>query len=538
MRKGLHIPIYLQVIIFLIISLSLKGQHESINIIPIPETVNYLDGDFKVGNNTKIFYNDNRLKEIADVLKEHFDININNVKYQSSLISTDQNNDIFLRIDTGYCFEGYKLKVTPQGVICEASTTSGIFYAMQTLIQMTTPNRSIVSATIEDSPQFEWRGFMLDVSRHFFGKEIIKQYLDIMARLKMNRFHWHLTDEQAWRVEIRSYPKLSTIGATGSWSDGEAEAQFYTQEDIKEIVEYAHWRHIMVIPEIDMPGHAIAATRAYPEISGGGEGRWKGFTFHPAKEETYEFIDKVLTEIAELFPAPYIHIGADEVHLGNQSWFTDPEIQKFIKDNYLSSEFGIEHYFARRVCEIVNSKGKKMIGWDEIINTGVTPEKAVVMWWRHDRPEELTNALNKGFNVILTPRIPCYFDFVQDDSHKTGRRWNGDFNELHTVYSFPESIEKRIEKHRSLILGLQGNLWTERVKDRSRLEFMIFPRLLAIAEDGWTKYERKDYKNFENRVKAFLPYLDSLKINYFNLFEKNSNPEPWGPDKQDIVSED
>lgn len=537
MKKGKYITVYFRIIIFLIITSSVKGQNGGVNIIPMPETVIYFDGNFRIRNNTGIFYNDNSLKEIANVLKEHFDINKNNVKYKSSSTSTEQDNGIFLRIDTGYCSEGYKLKVTPQQIICEASTPTGIFYAMQSLIQMAAQNKSVASVTIEDSPQFEWRGFMLDVSRHFFGKEVIKQYLDIMARLKMNRFHWHLTDEQAWRIEIKSYPKLTTMGATGSWSDSEAEAQFYTQEDIKDIIEYARRRHIMVIPEIDMPGHAIAATRAYPEISGGGEGRWEGFTFHPAKEETYEFIDKVLTEVAELFPAPYIHIGADEVHFGNQSWFTDPVIQKFIKDNYLSSELGIEHYFVRRVCEIVNNKGKKMIGWDEIINTGVTPEKATVMWWRHDKLEELTNALNKGFNVIMTPRIPCYFDFIQDDSHKIGRRWDGNFNELHTVYSFPGSIESRIIKHRSRILGLQANLWTERVKDKSRLEFMIFPRLLAIAEDGWTRAERKNYKDFENRVKSFMSYFDSLGINYFNPFEKSSSPEPWGPEKQDVVVE-
>ena len=397
--------------------------------------------------------------------------------------------------------------------------------------------QTIAAMSANDSPRYEWRGLMLDESRHFFGKEVVKQLLDVMAYLKMNRFHWHLTDEPGWRIEIKKYPKLTEIGAEGNWHDRNAPGQFYTQDDIREIVAYAMERHILVIPEIDMPGHATAANRAYPELSAGGDGRWKDFTFHPAKESTYNFINDVLTEIVDLFPSPYIHIGGDEVNYGNQVWKTDPEIQQFIKDNDLKDEVGLEQYFVRRVCDMVNSKGRIMIGWDEIISSGVSPDKAIVMWWRHDKPDQLVAALEKGFNVILTPRIPCYFDFVQNDSHRIGRRWGGEFNDLQTVYNFPESISSLIENHSGQIMGIQANLWTERIADVKRLYFMLFPRLAAIAEDAWINPELKDYSRFERNLKSFLQYLDSKGINYFNPFDPDSTPEPWGPDKADIIAE-
>lgn len=523
-------------IIALTLPLPTKGQQKDIPIIPKPQSVISKGDVFKLKNNTTILFSKEELKETALYAQTELGLKSKNVKPHTK--ETYPTNSIVLSlVDTIYKEEGYKLDITPTNIYCTASTKNGIFYAIQSLLQLIDSDKKVSCLTIEDFPQYAWRGFMLDEARHFFGKETVKQYLDLMARLKFNRFHWHLTDEEGWRIEIKSYPRLTTVGAIGNWDDRQAPAQFYTQEDIKEIVEYARQRHIMVIPEIDMPGHAGAATRSYPELSGGGEGRWKGFTYHPAKETTYEFISKVFDEVAALFPAPYIHIGADEVHYGNQSWFTDKTIQKFIKDNYLASEIGLEHYFVRRVCEMIHDKGKKMIGWDEILNTGVTPDKAIVMWWRHDRPNELTNALNKGFQVIMTPRIPCYFDFVQDESHKIGRRWGKNFNELSTVYAFPQSIGNLIEKKSEQVLGMQANIWTERVKDKKRLDFMLFPRLLAIAEDSWTDSNLKDYSDFEQRVKLFLPYLQSLGINYFNLFDKESTPEPWGPQKADVIAE-
>ena len=290
--------------------------------------------------------------------------------------------------------EAYRLEITPDSVFIQSATVTGAFRGEETLKQLLRSGKGTTSAcVINDAPRYSWRGFMLDESRHFFGKEKVKQLLDIMASLRLNVFHWHLTDEPGWRIEIKKYPLLTKVGSKGNYHDPSAPAAFYTQEDIKDIVAYAAARHIMIVPEFDMPGHATAACRAYPELSGGGEGRWKDFTFHPCKEETFRFISDVLDELITLFPSPYIHIGGDEVHFGNQEWFTDPQIQQFIKDKQLMNETGLEQYFVRRVADIIAAKGKTMIGWDEIVDAGVSPDKAVVMWWRHDRRYQLLKAL-------------------------------------------------------------------------------------------------------------------------------------------------
>lgn len=529
-------------VIFIFLALSLNTYAGSeINVIPKPQKVSLGQGYFSFNPQTKLVYADDALKSVADayqnVLKNEFSIQVTH--QNNKAISK---NAIYLQLDSKLGKEAYVLDVQTDKIVCKASSNAGLFYGLQTLAQLiqTENGKSTVPVVfIEDAPVYGWRGYMLDESRHFMGKDVVKQYLDIMARLKLNVFHWHLTDEQGWRIEIKRYPLLTQEGSVGSWSDANAPSAFYTQDEIKEIVEYAAQRHIMVVPEIDMPGHATAVGRSYPEISGGGEGRWKDFTFHPARETTYEFISNIFDEVVELFPAPYIHIGADEVHFGNQSWFTDPQIQKFIKDHNLKDEIGMEHYFVRRVCDIVNAKGRKMIGWDEIVNTGVSPDKAIIMWWRHDKPELLTQALNDGFDIILTPRIPCYFDFVQDDNHKIGRRWAGDFNELETVYNFSGNISKLISSHSKQVLGMQANVWTERIKDKKRLDFMTYPRLMAIAENAWSdnKATNLNYNEFESRVKIFLKYLDQFNINYFNPFNKNSTPEPWGPDRQDVLAD-
>lgn len=431
--------------------------------------------------------------------------------------------------------DAYLLEVTPREVTLTASAEPGLFYAKETLIQMMRYGKGILPVChIQDQPRLQWRGLMLDESRHFFGKEKVFQLLDQMAALKMNVFHWHLTDEPGWRIEIKQYPKLTTIGAEGNWSDSKAEPRFYTQKEIKEVVRYAAKRHIMVVPEIDMPGHAIAACKAYPEVSGGGEGRWKGFTYHPCKEETYEFLSNILDEVVKLFPSPYIHIGGDEVHYGNQSWYTDPVIQAFIKDNNLGNEVGLEHYFLRRMADVVHAKGKTLIGWDEMVDAGISPDKAVVMWWRHDKVSQLKKAFDRGYRVIMTPRRPLYFDFVQHESHKIGRRWNG-FNPVEDICSFPDTLQALLAGKESQLMGLQMSVWTERIADAKRLDFMIYPRIAAVAEAAWTPLEVKKPALFMKKLPSYLQYLESIGVYFFDPFNPGRHSEPWGPEKADVL---
>jgi hexosaminidase len=520
---------------------------ETCSVIPAPQEVKSINGQFIVNKRTTIVYDHPNITGLSQAFQNDLknDYGIDLKSYQFNKSEKGCNRQILLSLRNGYAEEAYSIDIQRNKITCEASTNQGLFYAVQSLRQLIrVENRQIKipCMLIKDAPRFAWRGFMLDEARHFFGKEVVKQYLDFMSRLKMNRFHWHLSDEQAFRIETKQFPRLSTIGSTGSSSDRKAPAAFYTQSDIKEIIDYAAQRHIMVIPEIDMPGHATAITRSYPYLSGGGDGRWSGFTFHPAKESTYLFIDSLFSEISKLFPSPYIHIGADEVHFGNQSWYTDSIIQQFIRDNDLKNEIGLEHYFIKRVNNIIKVKGKQILAWDEITNVDLGNDIATLMWWRHDKPELLLQSIKKGNKVILTPRLPCYFDFVQDETHEIGRK---NFykvpaiNTLQKVYEFPDSLFKdlNISESRRQILGLQASLWTEKIKDKKRLDFLTFPRLLAIAEAGWTRSESKSYQNFIERLKVFIKLLEKKKMYYFNIFDKSLSPEPWGPTKEDVIAE-
>lgn len=512
--------------LFLSLFLPLLAQQP---LFPTPARMQTGKGIFVIGKNMQVQGNGG----YADKLASDLSVSLNAFGKQEATASG--NIQVVLDKNLGMPAEAYTLVVEPDGIRLQSFSEAGLFHAKEALIQLVRFGKGEVKACrVDDQPRYEWRGFMLDESRHFFGKETVKQYLDIMASLRMNVFHWHLTDQTGWRIEIKQYPKLTTEGSIGNWHDPAAPAAFYTQDDIREIVAYAGDRQIMVVPEFDMPGHATAVCRAYPEVSGGGEGTWKHFTFHPCKEETYQFISNVLDEIVSLFPSPYIHIGGDEVHYGNQSWFTDPEIQQFIKDKNLGNETGLEQYFIRRAADIVASKGKTMIGWDEIVDAGISPDKAVVMWWRHDRKYQFVKALENGYRVIMTPRRPLYADFVQYRDHKVGRVWGG-FDTIEDIYRFPDPIIHLTKNYENQILGMQFSMWTERVADKKRLDFMAFPRLAAVAESAWTPASAKECSLFMQKLPFFLQYLDTLGIYYFNPFNPASTPEPSAPEKEDVL---
>lgn len=430
--------------------------------------------------------------------------------------------------------ESYSIEITPKLVLIKASTEVGIFYALQTLLHLCIQglnNESTIHLPIlyiNDQPRFAWRGLMLDESRHFFGKVKVKQLLDWMAFYKLNRFHWHLTDVQGWRVEILKYPKLSIIGGIGNYHDQFAPAQFYTQEDIKEIVNYASSRFIEIIPEIDMPGHATAANKAYPEFSGGGSEKYPEFTFNPGKESTYAYLRDILKEISILFPSKYIHLGGDEVHFGNQQWNNDPYVLELMKKNNLSDLLSVERYFIKRMTDTVLDLKKNVIGWDEIVNAKLPIDNCIIMWWRHDKPEQLADALNQGYKTILCPRIPMYFDFIQDSTHQYGRRWNGDFVSLEKILSFSQLFGKTISQYPDLVIGVQANIWTETINTSDRLDYMTFPRIAAFAEIAWAQNSVIDFSEFLQRLKLSLSIYDQKGINYYNPIIPIRTPEIEG----------
>ena len=428
-----------------------------------------------------------------------------------------------LRDDTNP--EAYELTVAPAGITVTGPAT-GLLRGAQTLAQMlgqTVPDAADVTTldalVVRDAPRFKWRGYMLDESRHFSGEKAVKRLLDAMARYKLNRLHWHLTDSAGWRMEIKKYPKLTEIGGRGDEThrDPNAPARFYTQEQIRDIVAYAKARGIVVIPEVDMPGHADAAVRAYPEHGGGGYKKWPDFTFNPAKPETRAFLDDILKEIAALFPeAGIIHFGGDEVHFGWGHWTELPEVKALMKKENLADNAAVEARFNRETVAHIDALGFKAGGWDEISAAGLPADKTLVFWWRHDKPEVLTRALDAGYPVVLCPRLPLYFDFIQSPTHKTGRTWKG-FCPLGDVYAFPEPLALSPERL-TYVVGMQACLWTEATATQARRDFLTWPRLVAMSEAGWTPAARKDFSDFSRRLRAELPVLRASGLTVYDPF--------------------
>lgn len=429
--------------------------------------------------------------------------------------------------------EAYRISISGKAIHIQASSDAGFFYGLQSLAQLSVADplssgMKIPCGTIEDQPRFGWRGLMLDESRHFFGKEKVKQLLDWMAFYKLNRFHWHLTDSHGWRLEILKYPKLTSVGGIGNFHDSGAAAVFYTQEEVREIIRYAAERFIEIIPEIDMPGHAAAANRAYPEFSGGGSANYPEFTFNPGKEETYSYLTDILREVALLFPSKYIHLGGDEVHFGNQQWSTNREVKALMEKHQLADLQAVEFYFIKRMTDSVAALNKTMIGWDEIVTAGIPAAKCRTMWWRHDKPQQLNLALEQGYHTILCPRIPLYFDFVQHNSHRSGRYWSKEYAPLEKILEFQKTYSGPLTSYPQLIDGIQANIWTETIDTGERLDFMTFPRIAALAEVAWSKNLLPDYSRFIQRLQPSFRAYKTKKITFFDPENPEKTPEVVG----------
>ncbi len=447
--------------------------------------------------------------------------------------------------------EAYELTITSKSIKIDAATKKGVFYAIQSLRQLFPvcfENGScsqevfeIEGQIIKDTPAFRYRGMHLDVGRHFFTPQEIKRYIDMLAMLKMNTFHWHLTEDQGWRIEIKKYPLLTEIGAfrketlIGHYNDqphqfdGKQYGGFYTQEQIKDIVAYALERQITIIPEIEMPGHSQAAIAAYPELGCAGGGvevatKWGVFDqVYCPHEKTFAFLEDVLDEVMTLFPSKYIHIGGDEAP--KTQWKNCTRCQKLIAKENLGDEHGLQSYFITKIEKYLNSKGRQIIGWDEILEGGLAPN-ATVMSWRGIKGA--IEAAKQEHQVIMTPNSHCYFDHYQSDNENEPLAIGG-FLPLKKVYEFnpiPEELKGTAE---SFVLGAQGNVWTEYMPDFNQVTYMAFPRAIALSEVVWSGNKRKNYKNFVTRLVHFQKRMDALEIQYANhLYEvegilKNEN---------------
>lgn len=381
---------------------------------------------------------------------------------------------------------------------------------------------------ISDSPRFSWRGFMLDEARHFFGKKKVKQLIDYMALYKLNRLHWHLSDEQGWRVEIKAYPKLALIGGIGHNTDPFAPAQYYTQDEVREIVAYAYERGIEILPEFDMPGHATAMVKAYPEFSGGAKGSRKpNYTLNPGKEELYYFINRILKEVDALFPFQTIHIGGDELKDGNSVWNDNADIQALMKRENLTSFLDVEHYFAHRVADSLFQMNNRIAAWDELAGLDLPNDKTIIYAWRPDKLEMLRKAVEKDYNIVFSPRKPMYFDYAQDSLQVHGVGWKKfGVNSYRKVYDWDYSTFDVDFSKGGKILGIQANMWTERVDTPDRLDYLVYPRIIALAENAWTAREQKDIENFDLRLKEQFRLLRADDIYFNNPFDPTEHGEP------------
>jgi hexosaminidase len=515
------------------------AQSKEINIIPKPSIIKPGDGYFELNSKTKfVVRNDEERKLVEifnDYLKKNYDFSIETI----SKAGDKKNKIIFYPpgIDTPLPPENYMLHIS-KDFIGIAAQNQGKFYALQSLIQMIPVDfkkkAKIPAADITDAPRFPYRGMHLDVARHFFPVEFVKKYIDLMAQYKFNYFHWHLTEDQGWRIEIKKYPRLTEIGSkrketvkgrtlTPYVGDGVPVEGFYTQEQIKEVVAYAKAKYITVIPEIELPGHSSAALAAYPNLGCKENYEYKVQTtwgifkeVYCPKEETFQFLEDVLAETIALFPdSPYIHIGGDEVL--KDFWKESAFVQELKAKENLKDEHEVQSYFIRRIEKFINSKGKRMIGWDEILEGGLAPN-ATVMSWRGMKGG--IEAAKAKHDVIMTPTDFAYLDYGQGDP-RTEPVHIGGYLTLQKVYSFEPLPKELTEDERKYILGGQGNVWTEYMKTPDKVEYMVFPRMLALAEAVWSMPENRNFEDFQKRLSYHFTLLDKQNVSY-------RIPEPTG----------
>lgn len=512
------------------------------SVIPVPLKMEQGTGSFLLSEKTKLYTNlqggeaelwENYLKALPVQLKE---ARMKDRKQMLFLLITPKTPQLPSP-------ESYTLSVTPQRIEIRATSGAGLFYGMQTLLQLMQPastgSYSVPSVEIEDTPRFAYRGLMLDVSRHFSTKEFIKKQIDALAYYKINRLHLHLTDAAGWRLEIKKYPLLTDFAAWRTdptwkkwWNGGRkylrydepgASGGYYTQDDIREILEYARQHYITVIPEIEMPSHSEEVLAVYPQLSCSGE-PYKNSDFCVGNEETFTFLENVLTEVMELFPSEYIHVGGDEA--GKSAWKTCPKCQKRMKDEHLANVDELQSYLIHRIEKFLNNHGRRLLGWDEILQGGIAPN-ATVMSWRGE--EGGIAAVTSGHHAIMTPGAYCYLDSYQDAPYSQPEAIGG-YLPLKKVYAYDPVPASLTAEQAKLVYGVQGNLWVEYIPTPEHVEYMIYPRMLALAEVAWSAPERKSWPDFHTRALSAVADLQKKGYHPFDLSKEiGSRPESLQP---------
>jgi len=541
--KMRHIRDHISGLVFIFIlmgcneGISDSGQNGT-HVIPLPVEIIMHNGTFDINSKTIIKTGAdadlmNEAQYLTALLQENSGIQIEIAAAHSGTkksILLTVNNDLSNP-------EGYYLLVSENNISIEAGSDQGVFYGIQTLRQLLTQSNtgkgeiSIRCQEIRDEPRFRYRGMHLDVGRHFFPVEFIKKYIDLLALHKMNTFHWHLTEDQGWRIEIKKYPELTRVGAFRNETlighggkkpfvyDGIRYGGFYTQEDIKEIVAYALKRHITIIPEIEMPGHSLAALASYPHLGCTGgpykvATRWGVFSdvYCAGNDSVFAFLEDVLDEVITIFPGRYIHIGGDECP--KQSWKDCPECQAKIREEGLKDEHELQSYFITRMEKYLLDRGRYIIGWDEILEGGLAPQ-ATVMSWRGEKGG--IEAAEQAHDVIMTPNTYVYLDYYQAEPENEPLAIGG-FIDLEMIYGYkpvPGSLDAEESKY---ILGAQGNVWTEYITTGDHVEYMTYPRATALAEVLWSPADSRDYNDFVKRLNDFVYHMDKMEVNYAKHF--------------------
>lgn len=535
---------YFFYVLFFCLSAFSFAQLNTLPIIPQPNEITLKEGNFTISPTTKIvlrhsdsFTND--IKWFNDYLEKNYGFRLEFIESESKIGNFIQFE--YPDFEGGFK-ENYHLDINKARIkIIAEGNGSGVFYALQTLVQLIPPLEmkslkvapkkqfEVQCCYIQDRPRYQWRGMHLDVCRHFFPISFVKRYIDLIATYKMNTFHWHLTEDQGWRIEIKKYPKLTSVGAwrngtmIGSYKDKKYDTirygGFYTQEEIKDVVAYATARHITVVPEIEMPGHSLAAIAAYPWLSCTGLKQevakgWGVFDdVYCTKDSTFQFLEDVLTEVISLFPGKYIHIGGDECP--KTRWKTCPYCQNLIKKEKLKDEHELQSYFITRIEKFLNSKGKQIIGWDEILEGGLAPNAGVMSW--RGTEGGIAAAKQKHY-VVMSPGKPCYFDHYQSKNKLVEPLAIGGFNPLDSVYNYNPTPKILNEQEAQFIMGAQGNVWTEYILNEKQVEYMAVPRMIALAEVLWTEPKNKNFQNFVIRLNKNKFILDNWQVNYAKHF--------------------